>query len=288
MKQNERWGGYELSRPTLDIGADVLYEAVQQGLNELVDCLFKIKEDQALEAQGSRQQREHWKDLLSEYAVGRSDEMDQKHDAFTKADSLRTEALLRGPETFQMTLDPGLSEEGREVHSAIQEEINRAISDVKEASQLSRDTSRDPPRASLRSSERPDPTLPQFRPDASKPLSSHISSPSESSLNEPVKPSPATLEKWLLHQRIDEEAKARGGHGRLSFTEFRKLIELASLRDREKTDGQGLGSASSTRKAEQNIVAPKEETEADVEYWEKTGGLGKLAFLCTWLEMASF
>jgi Ca2+-binding EF-hand superfamily protein len=288
MNQNERWGGYELSRPTLDIGADVLYEAVQQGLNELIDCLFKTKEDQALEAQGSRQQRKHWKDLLSEYATGRSNETDQTHDALVKADGLRTEALLRGPETFQMTLDPGLTEEGREVHSAIQEEINRAISDVKEASQLSRDTSRDPPRAPLESMERCDPTLPQFRPDASKPRSSHVSSSSESSLEEPVKPSSVTLEKWLLHERIDEEAKVRGGHGRLSFSEFRKLVELSSLRDNEKADGKGLGSAGLSRKAEQNIVAPKEESEADVEYWEKTGGLGKLAFLCTWLEMASF
>ena len=41
----ERWGGYELGLPDKDIGLDIMYQAVEQGFNDLLDEIFKDKEE---------------------------------------------------------------------------------------------------------------------------------------------------------------------------------------------------------------------------------------------------
>jgi len=53
----ERWGGYEIPEPEKDLGRDVLYQFTQQAFNELLDPLFKAKEDLAMDAYASREER---------------------------------------------------------------------------------------------------------------------------------------------------------------------------------------------------------------------------------------
>ena len=69
---NERWAGVEFAKPEFDVGKDILYHAVQEGFNELLDGLFKPVEDAAMEAQSTRAEREKWADLLAGHKQKRS------------------------------------------------------------------------------------------------------------------------------------------------------------------------------------------------------------------------
>ncbi|ETN38573.1 uncharacterized protein HMPREF1541_06610 [Cyphellophora europaea CBS 101466] len=293
IPQNERWGGYELSRPTTDVGGDVLYEAVQQGFNELLDCLFKPTENLGLEAQSTRNQRALWSVALDAYAKERRELDDERAEALVQADKIRTDELLKAasedPELFQLSLtgEGSDSPRAREAASQIQAQINEAIQNVNAASALSRDVTPDPPRAPASTSEKEtdyhDPTLPQFRPNAIE-----IEPPLPDTASEPPlsPPTRSTLARWLRHRRIDEESETRGGSGRLSFIEFRKLIEAQVKKER--SDAKGKPVNGGVKETERIVGASAQGDDLDPEYWEKSADLGRLAFLCTWLEMASF
>ena len=56
----ERWGGYEIPEAEKDIGKEILYQVTQQGFNELLDLLFKEKEDLLMEVYRTRADRKIW------------------------------------------------------------------------------------------------------------------------------------------------------------------------------------------------------------------------------------
>ncbi|KAL2013265.1 hypothetical protein VTN00DRAFT_790 [Thermoascus crustaceus] len=56
----ERWGGFEIPEVERDAGKEILYQVTQQGLNELLDILFKPKEDLLMEAYRTRAERKRW------------------------------------------------------------------------------------------------------------------------------------------------------------------------------------------------------------------------------------
>ncbi|PYI05754.1 hypothetical protein BO78DRAFT_461716 [Aspergillus sclerotiicarbonarius CBS 121057] len=56
----ERWGGFEIPEVERDVGKEILYQVTQQGFNELLDLLFKPKEDLLMEAFRSRADRKMW------------------------------------------------------------------------------------------------------------------------------------------------------------------------------------------------------------------------------------
>ena len=58
---NERWGGVEAPEPESDFGREVLYQAVQEGLNELLDPIFKLREDLAFAALRTRAKRRRFR-----------------------------------------------------------------------------------------------------------------------------------------------------------------------------------------------------------------------------------
>lgn len=66
----ERWGGYELPEAEKDVGKEVLYQVTQQGLNEMLDPLFKAKEDLAMEALATKAERNKWRKEISLSVVG--------------------------------------------------------------------------------------------------------------------------------------------------------------------------------------------------------------------------
>lgn len=53
----ERWGGYEIPEPEKDLGKEVLYQFTQQAFNELLNPLFREKEDNAMDAYATRAER---------------------------------------------------------------------------------------------------------------------------------------------------------------------------------------------------------------------------------------
>lgn len=56
----ERWGGFEIPEVERDVGKEILYQVTQQGFNELLDILFKPKEDLLMEAYRTRADRKAW------------------------------------------------------------------------------------------------------------------------------------------------------------------------------------------------------------------------------------
>ena len=56
----ERWGGFEVPEVEKDVGKEILYQVTQQGFNELLDILFKPKEDLLMEVRRTRTERKIW------------------------------------------------------------------------------------------------------------------------------------------------------------------------------------------------------------------------------------
>ncbi|KAJ5928259.1 hypothetical protein N7466_007215 [Penicillium verhagenii] len=56
----ERWGGFEIPEVERDAGKEILYQVTQQGFNELLDLLFKQKEDLLMEVYRTRADRKIW------------------------------------------------------------------------------------------------------------------------------------------------------------------------------------------------------------------------------------
>ncbi|KAJ5650931.1 uncharacterized protein N7484_004654 [Penicillium longicatenatum] len=56
----ERWGGFEIPEVERDAGKEILYQVTQQGFNELLDLLFKQKEDLLMEVYRTRADRKTW------------------------------------------------------------------------------------------------------------------------------------------------------------------------------------------------------------------------------------
>lgn len=62
---NERWGGF-IPEPEKDVGREVLYQVTQEALNELLDPVFRLREDLALAAVRTKRMREqHRAEILA-------------------------------------------------------------------------------------------------------------------------------------------------------------------------------------------------------------------------------
>lgn len=84
----ERWGGMDIPDAERDAGKEILYQVTQQAFNELLDPLFKEKEDMALEAAKSKDAIEKWRHLYT--APGFEEWAFSKQRDLTKSDVAET------------------------------------------------------------------------------------------------------------------------------------------------------------------------------------------------------
>ncbi|KIW98839.1 uncharacterized protein Z519_00502 [Cladophialophora bantiana CBS 173.52] len=281
---NERWGGYELGQAEADIGKDILYQAVQQGFNELLDVLFKDAEDEHMAAKQTAVDRHRF-----EYERQQFEEMlDELDITIDEAEETAIEKIRRRrkkeEEQKQLAIIDAASVPKLGNESSIPQDSEDHIGLMFGSQGLSGQRVTQSPATETNGSYR-DPTLPQFRPDESEPASPvpnvYPDPPqapplfSEFGPPNPFEDDPEKALKtyylWLRHDEIDDEADRRGGPGKLSFTEFaRKMVSedetTKALGDRDKSKGSGK----------------------DRDTWESSADLGRLAFVGTWLEMASF
>ena len=103
----ERWGGYEIPEAEKDVGKEVLYQVTQQGLNEMLDPLFKAKEDLAMEALVTRAERNKWRNEISLFV----DRAKAKH----KKNGSRNTASHSGAD-FVTSFRPAKSQEAVEMN----------------------------------------------------------------------------------------------------------------------------------------------------------------------------
>ena len=112
----ERWGGFEIPEVEKDVGKEILYQVTQQGFNELLDILFKPKEDLLMEVYRTRADRKVW---------AREIELAEKEGPSKRSqpDSAPSEEELENI-TNDRPLDDLLQRAGYSVQSPVRESAN--------------------------------------------------------------------------------------------------------------------------------------------------------------------
>jgi Ca2+-binding EF-hand superfamily protein len=300
----ERWGGYEIRDVEKDVGKEVLYQAIQQGFNELLDPLFKEKEDLAIAAASTRALRRKWAENTSEKIQPEHLEMllDRSKEALYEQRQMDWDGPIPLPSE---NVSPSVPSSSSRLDPTMPQ--NRPDQPLLASGDRSIPFPRELVTPTVRSSSPdPDPTMPQNRPDSlplsdgdtavdstavsqttsrtarlaalnemdpqtapqksSVPLSQRLHSPLPP-ITEPG-PSVEALNVWVKHNEVDAEAKKRGGYGKLDFDEFSRRMVKEDLTD-------------SRFDRDENKI--QEEGK-----WGNSAGLGRLWFVGTWIEQAAF
>lgn len=249
----ERWGGMDIPDAEKDMGREILYVVTQQAFNELLDVLFKQKEDLAVKAAQSREWRDAYRDVLDSFEpdTPRSSHIQQELDenGYTLISESHESKDPKGKDLAELlavsgyTIDESLAagarpekDEDYETTSAEDE-----YSDETSEEDDSELEDEDPPHR--------DPTMPQFRPNSDAdlhdlnaavaagrrprpPKLKHIheadhrrngSSLPRSKERPLTRPPRAALVEWKKLDAAEAEAKERGGWGRLTLAEFKDI-----------------------------------------------------------------
>lgn len=247
----ERWGGMDIPDAERDMGKEILYVVTQQAFNELLDVLFKEKEDLAVQAAQSREWRDAYRDVLDLFdpdAPSRPPQPGKENEYVSPAQGdenkpARQRDVRELLATSGYTIDGNLS--GNVDHITDDEE------ETSQEEQSSDESSEDDSEVEQEDVPHRDPTMPQFRPNsaadllapaksakaAAKPkgLSNGGAAPngrkrtgSPSSSTPPkerplTRPPRATLVDWKKLDAAETEARERGGWGRLTLAEFKDV-----------------------------------------------------------------
>lgn len=248
----ERWGGMDIPDAERDMGKEILYVVTQQAFNEILDVLFKEKEDLAVKAAQSRDWRDAYRDVLDAFDPNQaspsrqqSPETEDKVAVLVEVDENKPAQDKSLPELLASegyTVDESLAvnvsaaettgENGHEVDTSVDESCSSAESFEGTGSEAATDAV-----------VHRDPTMPQFRPNSdvqpSKPTSKRrkpaslqgldsAASSSKGGLPRPndrplTRPPRRALVEWKELDKAEAEAKERGGWGKLSLNEFKDI-----------------------------------------------------------------
>ncbi|KAI0377594.1 EF-hand [Hypomontagnella monticulosa] len=244
----ERWGGMEIPDAERDAGKEILYQVTQQAFNELLDEIFKRKEDLAVQAAETKEKRDKFRELLDAISLETDDE-ESKGDPSEEPQAQVSEESRPIP---QQSLSELLSTSGYTVipstgaHEEYQPELSSNI-----VTQADRPPQRGSP-------EYRDPTLPQNRPNTvAKTSSNGTTNPAGSSGSSDDNQdneskivgaesishiSHSTLMTWKRLDLAEQEARERGGWGRLSYDEFEEIYREHEFQDSSRNRLDYLGS----------------------------------------------
>ena len=117
----ERLRHYRIPEAEKDFGKDILYQVTQQGINELLDPLFKHKEDLAMAAYVTKIERRRWRQEIKQYLEQRQEE--QRRAAMEAADPLVTTAnAADSADTAEQNLGKDASEAVSDVEKKVQDQ----------------------------------------------------------------------------------------------------------------------------------------------------------------------
>ncbi|KAI3322645.1 hypothetical protein HD806DRAFT_498901 [Xylariaceae sp. AK1471] len=288
----ERWGGMEIPDAERDAGKEILYQVTQQAFNELLDTLFKKKEDLAVRAAETKEQREKYRQLLDNFQLDDEDEKSTKESPEQPVS--RSSPPVSRPIQHQ-SLEELLSTSGFTITTSdapdgvlLYEATDHQTRDVQQESQNERagstQSAASPANISIPTvAEYRDPTMPQFRPNstlqgpngisaqmpnnnpqgegslenkASEASTSgqgtlpdsgshiaHTAQPDTSDSTDTSNHVPhSTLAAWKLLDLAEQEARDRGGWGRLSYAEFEEIYREHEFQEGSKNRLAYLGS----------------------------------------------
>ncbi|KAI8629611.1 hypothetical protein F5Y19DRAFT_431248 [Xylariaceae sp. FL1651] len=278
----ERWGGMEIPDAERDAGKEILYQITQQAFNELLDELFKKKEDLAVRAAETKEQRDKHRELLDNIELDGEDEKYTKEspespvaqNAFERRPTQQQNPLeLRSTGGYVVSTSDVMDEEPS--HGPIDHQRHDDRQELKDDEVRSIQLVASAPNHSApAASEYRDPTMPQFRPNSmpqgtsgvlprmveGKPQGegpSMIETRRPFSSSQEVSPSPesnsgrpdtpgrvphSTLITWKQLDLAEQEARDRGGWGRLSYAEFEEIYREHEFQDGSRNRLAYLGS----------------------------------------------
>ncbi|ETS74744.1 hypothetical protein PFICI_13228 [Pestalotiopsis fici W106-1] len=275
----ERWGGMEIPDAERDAGKEILYQVTQQAFNELLDEVFKKKEDLALACAETVDERSKYRHLFRHLEP--DDLTTTPPPRLRRANSdrpVREQSLDELLWTSGYTVSPPPNDtEAAEQAPSEDKENDQPPPSQSHVGSLENETQLHTSGHEYQSSVGSyDPTMPQFRPNSnetaqssprtSSPLLDSVSkttqrqtdkkSARKSHQNTSTKSSQSSdtqstheeslPENVLLqYKRLDiaeEEAKYRGGWGRLSFAEFEQIYKEHEFQDSSRNRLDYLGS----------------------------------------------
>ncbi|KAI1465347.1 uncharacterized protein F4812DRAFT_438383 [Daldinia caldariorum] len=265
----ERWGGMEIPDAERDAGKEILYQVTQQAFNELLDEIFKKKEDLAVQAAETKEQREKYRELLDSLDLESEDDESRNQ----SPDGRRPPSSEGSAPISQRSLAELLSTSGYSIHSSRRIDESHPAPEVQngESKEEATNEETDTPSKDLtfpEPTEYRDPTLPQNRPNSVAQVShgglipkaenstqdkkpANNSSPSkneETVKSKIVAPddrchvSRSTLMTWKRLDLAEQEARERGGWGRLNYKEFEEIYREHEFADSSRNRLDYLGS----------------------------------------------
>ncbi|KAI1100832.1 EF-hand [Jackrogersella minutella] len=260
----ERWGGMEIPDAERDAGKEILYQVTQQAFNELLDAIFRKKENLAVEAAETKEGRNKHRELID--SINLEDEFNESENE--SSDELQIHASDENHPVAHRSLPDLLSRSGYTVSPSAENDnvsgLECTAAEVKNENDAMTGLADD---ATLpESSEYRDPTLPQNRPNnllqtsTTSPASQAVegklkgeiplngSGPSGTARPTEMKSSKtdritrSLLLKWKRLDLAEQEARERGGWGRLSYKEFEDIYRMHEFQDSSRNRLDYLGS----------------------------------------------
>ncbi|OLN92746.1 E3 ubiquitin-protein ligase HERC2 [Colletotrichum chlorophyti] len=244
----ERWGDLRIPDEERDAGKEILYQVTQQAFNELLDAIFKDKEDLAVKAAATKAKRDKHRALFEHLTVE-----EPKRKAVEPRQPRK--ALDESKPVAERSLEELLLSSGYRIEDPTENSgaLPAAVpARVEETIDTDEEVEDQPDKAAMvvEEVEYRDPTMPQFRPNSEAPAisipsndiptSSEDASSSEkarsaafSKKKAKSKSSPKsdrtiphfTLLEWKRLDLAEKEATERGGWGKLSFDEFEEIYK---------------------------------------------------------------
>lgn len=214
----ERWGGMDIPDAERDAGKEILYQIAQQAFNEMLDHLFKAKEDLAMGVAETSDEREKYANEIAAFELP---------EEAGETDATAEEGPTGESPSKTASEDPAASEKPEQTDTTSEESIGSSDENIKNTGANGAETPEEPEEEEYR-----DPTLPQFRPnsDADIPASSPSSRGPDHRHGKPKAeeniPNPELLAKWKRLNKAEEEAIERDGFGKLNYREFEEIYRV--------------------------------------------------------------
>ncbi|KZL85098.1 ef hand domain-containing protein [Colletotrichum incanum] len=258
----ERWGGLEIPDEERDAGKEILYQVTQQAFNELLDAIFKDKEDLAVKAAATKVKRDKHRALFEHLTVDQPKPKVVEPRQPRKAIDEDKPIAERSLEELLLTSGYRVDESGHRIDESGQRidepnsenrlRIEEVLDDDDELEKAGEDEKEDDEDEANEENtdvvevEYRDPTMPQFRPNSEATIiptsldntpSASDSSSSKDGLGSAKKKSAQsskdspktiphfTLLEWKRLDLAEKEAADRGGWGKLSFEEFEEIYK---------------------------------------------------------------
>ncbi|KAI0121249.1 EF hand domain protein [Xylariales sp. AK1849] len=253
----ERWGGMEIPDAERDAGKEILYQVTQQAFNELLDVIFKKKEDLAVRCAETTAERNNYRHLFEHINLSKGSTtppdrpIRPENDERSREQSLERLLSASGYSISQQPEEdelPCLVPIADSQHAGTASRANDDAEDD-DTSTEQRPASATGPSVAADVAYR-DPTMPQFRPHSDGEMKQD--GPSDGAVETDHVPehtvddeediSQSSLEEWKMLDNAEEEARVRGGWGKLSFEEFEKIYKEHEFHDSSRNRLDYLGS----------------------------------------------